>query len=167
MQIKIRKHIGILLFLFLFTGMTVGFNVSAQEPVWHSFEEALAIAYTTDRPVLVDIWAPWCGWCHKMKKDVYPALASDLRNKFVMTRLNRDNHNKVYSYRGKKLTSFELAQQLNAESVPTIVFLTSSGDYLMHLSGFREVQELQPVLEYIATESYRNQPFQTFLIQRK
>jgi thioredoxin-related protein len=167
MQNKIKKYIEFLLFLFLFTGMIGSFKANAQEPVWHSFEEALAIADTTDQPVLVDVWAPWCGWCHKMKKDVYPAITPALKNKFVMTRLNRDNHDKVHNYRGQKLTSFELAQQLKAESLPTIVFLASSGKYLLHLSGFREARELRPVLEYIATESYRNQTYQTFLTQRK
>lgn len=167
MQKEIHKYTGILLTLLLLTGITSSFEVKAQEPGWHSFEKALSLADNTDRPILVDIWAPWCGWCHKMKQEVYPALASDLSNQFVITRLNRDDHEETHRYQGEKFTAFKIAQKLNAESVPTIVFLTPSGNYLLHLSGFRKAKELRPVLEYIATESYRHQTFQTFIKQKE
>jgi thioredoxin-related protein len=82
-----------------------------------------------------------------------------------MTRLNREDHEEKHRYKGQNITSFRLAQKLNSETVPTIVFLTSDGNYLLHLSGFVEAKELRPVLEYIATESYRHQTFPAFMNQ--
>lgn len=164
---QIQKCIGCLLTLFLLTGSLYSSEVDAQELTWHSFEEALSLAETADRPVLVDVGAPWCGWCHKMKQEVYPSLASDLQDRFVTTRLNRDDHQKVHRYKGEKLTSLRLAQKLNAQTVPTIVFLTSDGDYLLHLSGFIKATELKPVLRYIATEAYRDKTFQAFVKQKE
>lgn len=158
---KVQKYFGCLLILFLLTG---SLNVNAQEISWHSFVYALSLADSTDRPILVDVGAPWCGWCHKMKQEVYPSLAADLQG-FATTRLNRDDHDKVYRYKGEKLSSFRLAQKLKAKAVPTIVFLTSNGDYLMHLSGFIEAEELRPVLNYITTQAYQDQTFQTFMDQ--
>jgi thioredoxin-related protein len=165
MRKEIQKHIGYLLVLILLSGSLNSWEVNAQELTWHLFEDALTLADTTDRPVLVDIAAPWCGWCHKMKQEVYPSLASELQDQFVTTRLNRDDHKKVYRYKGEKFTSFRLAQKLNAETVPTIVFLTSDGDYLLHLSGFIEANELRPVFNYISTKAYRHQTFQAFVNQ--
>lgn len=167
MQNKIRKYIGLSLVLLLLSGSLNSSDVNAQELNWHSFDEALMEADITDQPVLVDVGAPWCGWCHKMKKEVYPSLAPELRNQFVVTRLNRDNHTETYHYKGEKLTSHRLAQKLNAETVPTVIILTSSGDYLLHLSGFVEAQELRPVLKYVSSEAYQYQEFQDFISQKR
>lgn len=158
---KVEKYFGCLLILYFLSG---SLNANAQEIDWHSFENALKLADSTDQPVLVDVGAPWCGWCHKMKEEIYPSLAADLQE-FATTRLNRDNHDKVYRYKGEKLNSLRLAQKLKAETVPTIVFLTSDGDYLMHVSGFIDVEELRPLLNYISTQAYRHQTFKTFLDQ--
>lgn len=163
MKIKILRYIGCLLTFLLLAGSLKPSEVNAQTLTWHSFEEALTLADTTDRPVLVDVSAPWCGWCHKLKQEVYPSLESDLRDRFVLTRINRDDHEKVYHYKGEKMTSHRLAQRLNATTVPTIVFLTTSGNYLLHLSGFVKTEELRPVLEYVSSKAYRHQTFRAFM----
>lgn len=130
----------------LFT-MGVCTSSSAQEPInWQSFEDAIAIAEENNQPILVDIWAPWCGWCHKMKKETYPQLPNNLARKFVFTRLNRDDHQAEHSYKGQTLSSLKLSQKLNAQSVPTVVILSSDGHYLFHISGFVSTKELERVL---------------------
>lgn len=157
-------HIESLLTVFL---LSVGIcTVHAQELQWLPFEKALVTADTNNRHVLVDIWAPWCGWCRKMKKEVYPALAPELSEQFILTRINRDNDEAVHHYRGQKLTSLRLSQQLRAQQVPTIVFLNSTGDYLLHVTGYLDEEMLRPLLEYIATKAYHQQSFETFKKER-
>lgn len=118
----------------------------AQELRWNSFEDALVIAQQEERLILVDVWAPWCGWCHKMKKETYPRLPQNLAQKFVFTRLNRDDHDAEHKYKGEKLSSMQLAQKINAQSVPAVVILSSDGNYLAHISGFVSSEKLQEVL---------------------
>ena len=39
---------------------------------WHEFgEEAFAAARAADKPVLLDIGAVWCHWCHVMDRESY------------------------------------------------------------------------------------------------
>lgn len=162
------SHIKFLLLVALFVwGWLGSIETKAQDqrPTWHSFEEALVMADNENLPILVDVWAPWCGWCRKMKQEVYPELSSELVDQFILTRLNRDDNEKMYQYNGEKLTSLRLAQKLGAESVPTIIFLTSEGDYLLHLSGFIKAEELQTVLKYISTGAYQHQTFWKFVSQ--
>ncbi|SHE60189.1 Thioredoxin-related protein [Fodinibius roseus] len=134
----------------------------SQELQWLPFEKALATADSSNRPVLVDIWAPWCGWCRKLKKEVYPALAPEWSGQFVLTRVNRDDREAVHHYRGQKLSSLRLAQKLGARQVPSIVFLNARGKYLLHVTGFLDAKSLEPLLAYIATGAYHRQSFETF-----
>lgn len=133
----------------------------AQEPQWRPFEEALAVADTSERPILVDVWAPWCSWCRKMKRETYPALlGADAR--FVLTRLDRDDDRTTFRYRGRRQTARQLARRLNAHVVPTVVLLDAEGGYLLHVSGFVAAGALAPVLDYVATGAYRHRSFEAW-----
>jgi thioredoxin-related protein len=147
----------------LLAAMLAGAPASAQELDWRPFEAALAAADATDRPVLVDVYAPWCGWCHKMQRDTYPeVLGAAAGRRFVLTRLNRDDNRTTHRYREQRLTSMRLAQALGAEGVPALVFLAPTGEPLLQLSGFLEADALRPVLEYIGSGAYRTQSFEAF-----
>ena len=133
-------------------GILYGSPLLAQDkPLeWHSFEEAIQLGEENQLPVLVEVWAPWCGWCKKMQNEVYPELSENLSNQFVWTRLNRDDHETALQFKNQTFTPFRVAQQLNVHSVPALVFLSPEGKYMFHISGFIESQKLSSVLEDIA-----------------
>lgn len=61
----------------------------------------------TQKPVLVDFWAPWCGYCRR----IAPALeqiAQQWADKLVIAKVNVDEEP-------------ALAQQENIEVLPTLV----------------------------------------------
>ena len=60
---------------------------------WHEWgEEAFAVAAKEDKPVLLDIGAVWCHWCHVMDRESYedPALAKVINQNFVAVKVDRD-----------------------------------------------------------------------------
>jgi len=116
---------------------------------WKSFEDAIEIAKTDQKPIMVDVWAPWCGWCKKMQKEVYPEHSETLKNDFILTRLNRDDNNSKVKYLDQSLSHLRLAQRFNVQSVPAVVFLSADGNYLFHVSGYVEPQKFKQVLMYI------------------
>ena len=68
---------------------------SAQhQPIeWNEWgAEAFAKAKLENKPVLLDIGAVWCHWCHVMDRESYenPATAEIINDKFVAVKVDRD-----------------------------------------------------------------------------
>src|SRR5579875_2834098 len=64
------------------------------QPVdWHEWgEEAFAKAQRENKPVLLDIGAVWCHWCHVMDRESYEneAIATLINQHFVPVKVDRD-----------------------------------------------------------------------------
>ncbi|MFQ5694739.1 MAG: thioredoxin domain-containing protein, partial [Terriglobia bacterium] len=67
---------------------------AAYQPVdWYPFgPEAFERARQLDRPVLLDIGAVWCHWCHVMDRESYenPEIARLINSMFVAVKVDRD-----------------------------------------------------------------------------
>ena len=67
---------------------------AAHQPVhWHPWSEAaFARARAEDKPILLDIGAVWCHWCHVMDGESYenPEVAAVLNRDFVCVKVDRD-----------------------------------------------------------------------------
>ena len=67
---------------------------AAHQPIhWYPWSaDAFAAARTQDRPVLLDIGAVWCHWCHVMDGESYenPELAQFLNDHFICIKVDRD-----------------------------------------------------------------------------
>src|SRR5580700_707576 len=60
---------------------------------WHEWgEEAFASARRENKPMLLDIGAVWCHWCHVMDRESYddPAVAAIVNEHFVAVKVDRD-----------------------------------------------------------------------------
>src|SRR5271168_2051169 len=60
---------------------------------WHEWsEEAFALAQRENKPVLLDIGAVWCHWCHVMDRESYddPEIAQIVNERFVAVKVDRD-----------------------------------------------------------------------------
>jgi uncharacterized protein len=71
------------------------------QPVqWREWsEEAFAIAAAEGKPILLDIGAVWCHWCHVMDRESYEdaGLASVINDNFIAIKVDRDERPDVDS----------------------------------------------------------------------
>jgi uncharacterized protein len=64
-----------------------------QPVAWHAWgEAAFARAKAEDKPILLDIGAVWCHWCHVMDRESYedPEIAAIINKHFVAVKVDRD-----------------------------------------------------------------------------
>ncbi len=67
---------------------------AAHQPVeWHEWgEEAFADARAQGKPILLDIGAVWCHWCHVIDRESYdnPEIAALINRLFIPIKVDRD-----------------------------------------------------------------------------
>ena len=72
---------------------------AAEQPIeWHPWgPEPFELAKRTGRPILLDIGASWCHWCHVMDEGTYsdPEVARLLLQHFVAVKVDRDERPEV------------------------------------------------------------------------
>src|ERR1700678_209718 len=60
---------------------------------WHEFgEEAFAAARAANKPMLLDIGAVWCHWCHVMDRESYDdaEVAAIVNENYIAVKVDRD-----------------------------------------------------------------------------
>ena len=143
---------------------TVPAAVLDQPMTWPTFDEAVATAQSTGKILLIDIYAPWCGWCRRMQQEVYTnsALVTYVQDHFAYGRLNIDDAETRHDFLGQNFSSQELGYALGAQGTPTTVFLTAEGQYITRCPGYWDLDAFTKAVEFVATGAWETQSFSDF-----
>jgi uncharacterized protein YyaL (SSP411 family) len=100
---------------------------AAHQPIhWYPWgAEAFAAAASLDRPVLLDVGAVWCHWCHVMDGESYEdsAVAALLNANFVCIKVDRDERPDVDSRYQRAVQTL-----IHQGGWPLTAFLTPAGE---------------------------------------
>ncbi len=100
---------------------------AAYQPVgWFEFSpEAFEEARQQHKPVLLDIGAMWCHWCHVIDRESYddPEIATIINEQFIPVKVDRDERPDIDA-------RYQLAAQLfsGQGGWPLTIFLTPDGE---------------------------------------
>ncbi len=86
----------------------------------------------TDKPVLVDFYAPWCGHC-RTQAPIIEKLAEEFSNKAVIAALNVDENN-------------QKASQYFISGIPTILVFKNS-KLVEQKAGVHSIDDLKNLID--------------------
>ena len=144
--------------------LTAAPAVGGPGPRWQGWDSGLRDAKQSGRPVLVDVYTEWCGWCKRMDRDVYadPQVRDYLSRHYVTVKLDAEAGDAA-RYEGKQLTSRSLAARFRVSGYPTTIFLRPDGEHLVKVPGYVPADRFLTLLRYIGDGHYeRGESFEEF-----
>ena len=150
---KSLMKVGALLVSMVLTASALSLPAAAgQGPAvqWRGWDRGLEEARASGRPVIVDVYTDWCGWCRRMEANVYsqPEVRDYLSRKFVAIKLDAEASDAA-RYQGRAFTSRSLAAQFGVSGYPTTLFLRPAGEHLVSVPGYVDADRFLQVLRYI------------------
>lgn len=95
---------------------------------WQSDMKRAALeSQRSGKPILIQMTASWCSYCHKMLKETFtdPAIAKQVNEQFVPLLLDADEHEKV-------------VETLAITSFPSTIIISSDFDEIGRIDGFHQ-----------------------------
>jgi tetratricopeptide (TPR) repeat protein len=122
-----------------FALLVAGGPAKQPEVKWvRQWDAALKRAQQTRKPLLVDFWAEWCGWCHRLDQTTYvDPVVVKMSEDFVPVKVNTEGTPR----------EVEVARRYDVSSLPTIAFLSPAGRVILRLNGFQGPGQFPRALE--------------------
>ena len=174
MNLNIIKSVMMKKVIFLLIILASGLYSFGQKATvkWYTIQEAEKLAKADPKPMIVDTYTDWCGWCKRLDSDTFsnPVIADILNSKFYPVKFDAEGKQPVtfqgrtFINDGKSGPSHQLAIALlqGQMSYPNLVFFNENTQLLTNVPGYLPPKEMEVLLSFFATKAYDNQKFQDF-----
>jgi thioredoxin-related protein len=150
----------------------------AQKPVpgheslkWLQLDEAVNNRKILNKPLLIDLYTDWCGWCKVMDKKTYTnaKVIEYISEHFYPVKINAESkeafhwNGTVYNFNtAYKSNDFAIYLTKGRLAFPTTVIIPSDGSEPQAIPGYLEPKDLELIVKYFGEGAYGKMPFQDF-----
>jgi len=145
----------------LFIGSIGGFlSTQAQEINWLSPEEAFKMQKENPKPIFMDVYTDWCGWCKRMDKGAFkdPQIVNYLNAHFYAVKFNAETHDTLTiddkEYLGApkgQRGQHSFARSFGVKGYPSVFFIDKNGGNRT-MGNYFEANQLAPILIFFKEE---------------
>lgn len=130
---------------------------------WTELAHAQKSSADNSKIVLVFVEAEWCGFCKRMKRDVFPTpKISDLMgNEYYNVLIDLESKKEII-FNGERMTERDFARSMEVMQTPTIIFLNSRGEVLGRQPGYLDQDDLYKLLRYVISDDFGVIPFSNY-----
>jgi uncharacterized protein YyaL (SSP411 family) len=137
---------------------------------WLTIDEAAARLQQEKKPILIDLYTTWCGWCKQMDRRTYSNkhVAEYLSDKFITVRLDAETHQTITW--GGKTYPFDPEYRCNMFAVylahgrlefPTTIII-APGEEPQAIPGFMGPKDFEPLVKYFGEGAYHTTGFDVY-----
>ncbi|MEX1202409.1 MAG: DUF255 domain-containing protein [Ferruginibacter sp.] len=147
-----------------------------EKVIWINFEQLQESYAKQPRPILIDLYTNWCGWCKVMDKNTYGngKVADFINQHYYAVKFNAEStenvvfNGKTYAYNPQYKTN-DLAIYLSSWQLeyPNTIFLSSVAATPAPLVGYMKPQEFEVPLKYFSKAANQKMTFVEFKQQLK
>ena len=162
---KVMYSIALVLLYILPTS----FKAPAKDKInWITFEQLSELYAKQPRPVLIDLYTSWCGWCKEMDRTTYrhEKLSAYINEHYYAVKYDAESkapvvfNNKKYVYNPQyRANDLAIALTGGRLEYPTTVFLSTIDAQPAPLSGYMKAREMEAPLRYFAEGAYAKKSF--------
>ncbi len=138
---------------------------------WMTLKEASDSLKKEKRPILVDLYTDWCGWCKVMDKKTYAhkQVSEYLGQKFYAVKIDAESkkaiewNGKSYPFNAEYRTNeFALYLTQGQLSYPTTVIIPVDGTAPQAIPGYLEPKDFEMIVKYFGEGHYGKTSFDQF-----
>lgn len=138
---------------------------------WMNLQEVEAALKNQQRPILIDLYTDWCGWCKVMDKKTYSNrnVIKYIQDKFYAVKINAETSERI-SWSGNTYlfnqaygaNEFAVYLTKGKLSFPTTVIIPADGYAPQAIPGYLTPKEIEVILKYFGENKYADLPFDQY-----